>query len=528
MSCSLTKTSGRLTTTQGEISILEDRTLTILGVGLNDDYLNGEQLLTTSSSIINAEYPFGDLLSTMNLTLSIKYVRNNTRDLFVGNMFTEAQWNETKQAYFIPAKNFQNGLTVLSIPDSLVKYYLIVINFAFPGSPFGKYPVYINYTTIDHDSQKKSFLRPYSDYGVTFTNEKKPTLGLIVSTDHPTMSDYPSILKLMDGIISQGEWNSRLNEVIRQALWSRINPSPVIRYSPHNRIVLQLSLIMMDDGYTGLEIQAGVNQTLIIEQIKDLTLVSEVSSSLVMSEASMELKGLANTSTENYFRWVQEITNYLTEKANHYWINGWDYPQPYEITKELPIYVAIMAGKPETLPWSNPNAGITNFRSLSSEYGGLVLITMNYEQLYGLNEGLTLTTLHELGHVFGLPHPHEYWDTNDQQVYDSWAWGYAQTPMTYLLTDYTWDFFDYTMVWREQMQSLLQQLKDTTMREEVLYRIRQGLYTDYTTELLALLTQIQQEKVQSEEELIMMSMVIPVISLLSFGVIIGVIRKRKW
>ncbi|UCG01510.1 MAG: hypothetical protein JSW11_18075 [Candidatus Heimdallarchaeota archaeon] len=70
------------------------------------------------------------------------------------------------------------------------------------------------------------------------------------------------------------------------------------------------------------------------------------------------------------------------------------------------------------------------------------------------NEGLTLTTLHDVGHLFGLNHPHDYWNPFLEKVEYSWIWGYAGTPMTYLSTGYDWDFFDKQATARVQIHSI--------------------------------------------------------------------------
>ena len=59
----------------------------------------------------------------------------------------------------------------------------------------------------------------------------------------------------------------------------------------------------------------------------------------------------------------------------------------------------------------------------------------------------------EIGHLFGLNHPHDYWNPTQGQVEYSWVWGYANTPMTYLLSSYEWDCFEKVMVSRSQIRS---------------------------------------------------------------------------
>ncbi|MHA2304556.1 MAG: hypothetical protein ACXACU_04120 [Candidatus Hodarchaeales archaeon] len=56
--------------------------------------------------------------------------------------------------------------------------------------------------------------------------------------------------------------------------------------------------------------------------------------------------------------------------------------------------------------------------SRSSEIGGLFVLTMNFNNFFLQNEGLTQTTQHELSHLLGLSHPHDYWDPVLKQLFD--------------------------------------------------------------------------------------------------------------
>lgn len=112
-------------------------------------------------------------------------------------------------------------------------------------------------------------------------------------------------------------------------------------------------------------------------------------------------------------------------------------------TDELDLFVSIIVGEKDLLPYSDEYGGLSHYSTSSSEIGGLSVVTMNYENLFIKNEGLTRTTLHELGHLFGLIHPHDYWQPVDEILKYSWEWGYTSSPMTYLISGYDWDYFDY-------------------------------------------------------------------------------------
>jgi hypothetical protein len=148
----------------------------------------------------------------------------------------------------------------------------------------------------------------------------------------------------------------------------------------------------------------------------------------------------------------------------------------------------VIYGQEEILPWSIDNAGLTHFATNTSELAGMSVITMNYENLFNNSEGLTLTTLHEIDHLFGLIHPHDYWNPVTSQMEDSWIWGLTTTPMTYLLSDYQFDFFDYLLVWRLQIDSLLSSMNiydyESKAKEFIYFEILEGSYKSLEGELM--------------------------------------------
>ncbi|MFX0125010.1 MAG: hypothetical protein ACFFAE_15365 [Candidatus Hodarchaeota archaeon] len=161
-----------------------------------------------------------------------------------------------------------------------------------------------------------------------------------------------------------------------------------------------------------------------------------------------------------------------------------------DYSTDVDLFIAVIFGREELLPWSSTNAGLTHYATNVSELAGLSVITMNYHNIFNNSEGLTLTTLHEIGHLFGLIHPHDYWNPLTLQMEVSWIWGYVSSPMTYLLTDYHFDFFDRLLTWRLQINSLLTSIGDPEFDQEVLNRIwleiKEGRYLSLEDELIKL------------------------------------------
>ena len=80
--------------------------------------------------------------------------------------------------------------------------------------------------------------------------------------------------------------------------------------------------------------------------------------------------------------------------------------------------------------------------------GNPAMVLMGYDPVNGnSNEGYTVTTIHEVGHLIGLRHPHDGWSWNDWlsggtgDLFD-WLRDFVSTPMTYASVDTTFSTFD--------------------------------------------------------------------------------------
>jgi hypothetical protein len=67
----------------------------------------------------------------------------------------------------------------------------------------------------------------------------------------------------------------------------------------------------------------------------------------------------------------------------------------------------------------------------------------------GKGEGMTQTIIHELGHEFGLSHPHNYGDIGD----------FITSPMGYFTNDYKFQLYDKEPLWRAHVDQLYIQTK---------------------------------------------------------------------
>ncbi|MHA1226211.1 MAG: hypothetical protein ACTSPV_05655, partial [Candidatus Hodarchaeales archaeon] len=159
---------------------------------------------------------------------------------------------------------------------------------------------------------------------------------------------------------------------------------------------------------------------------------------------------------DSYYLWAGKVKDFLCKSADEYF--GRSYTEGTGITQKLELYAGVLYGTEETLPWADKYLGLTFETQYNDGYGIFALTTINNNTLLRQDEGLTLTTLHELRHLIGLTHPHDYWDLQDKKIQYNWLWDYTISPMTYLTGGYLWDYFDRQEAYKIQIDSLIQAL----------------------------------------------------------------------
>ena len=461
-------------------ALIEDRILEIHMIGLSDNEVDSTYLLSRLNLEIISEFPFGQTLSKMNIIPKIVHISESKRNSLTENVFLQSN-QDNSSTFYIPYTNFSNIISdefrSETINLNIIK--LLIINFGFEGSLFESSDVYINYTKEDIDTQSFSQIMEFSNEGISFELNNIPILGIIPSSNPRfEIDDFPSIQYLYDDLITTYEWNKRLADVIEKILWCRLNPSPIFRYNAHEKVVIHVAMVAMDGKYSLYEILNYVNFTLIQDRLETLLGITTVQIITTVTTANTFMQDLVKNESKNYLQWSNSLATYLKNNNPSFW--DVDYKiKDTGFTDELNLFVSIIVGEKVLLPYSDEYGGLSHYSTPSSEMGGLSVVTMNYENLFIKNEGLTRTTLHELGHLFGLIHPHDYWQPVEEMLKYSWEWGYTSSPMTYLISGYDWDYFDYMSLWRIQAFSFINSMQNFDYEEkrvdEQLEKIRSGL-----------------------------------------------------
>ncbi len=451
------------TTTNTSLPLYESRELEISFIGIDEEIVDIVLLrsaFNTSEAPYPAEYPSGEIMSYLEFNhIRFTFKSQDVLPTLYSQLSSVATHEINSSDYFIRQEAFIDALiesTVIPATQyAWSTYHILVINLATVTSPFGTKNVYLNYTREDHDTQQRSLLRPYAPYGVSFSLPNQTIVGLLVSSDPQIeSSNYPLYQSLLNGTMTHQQWNSNLKDQLEHTIWCRFHPSPVFRYYAHREVRIHLALIGMDTTYSILDMKDYLDQILIETKVEELLCISEIQVLTFISNAPLELQTLTFNDWGSYSAWLIQVSRYLKDEGEEFWDIPYSLSEP-DYGSPQDLYVAILYGNESFLPYTPENAGITFYASDMTDEGGLALITLNYDQIFSSHEGFTQTTLHEISHLFGLIHSHDYWHPLTQQVESSWDWGYTSSPVTYLCTGYDYDIFDKLVVWRNQMYSLL-------------------------------------------------------------------------
>jgi hypothetical protein len=304
------------------------------------------------------------------------------------------------------------------------------------------------------------------------------------------VESYPFVQDFLQKRITKSEWNERIGNIIDQAIWCRINPSPVFRYNAHKHVNIHYSLVYLEENVQNYDIMNYINITLIELKIQSLIPQTNIVSTISVVQTDSQFVNLLSNPLISYGEWSDNLVEYLQENSTIFWNTPYYVNEINRFEQEVDLFLAILVGSQECLPWSDIDVGLSHSASQYSEIGGLSVITMNYENLFQKNEGLTQTVQHELSHLLGLSHPHDYWDPVLKKLFYSWIWGYSNTVLSYLLTSYSYDYFDRDIIFCEQVISILESLVNedyqTTAINMIFEQIKKGNYESQDT----ILTQV--------------------------------------
>jgi hypothetical protein len=259
-----------------------------------------------------------------------------------------------------------------------------------------------------------------------------------------------------------------VGDYVAQATYNFIAPGFV--YYPQYSPKYQIDVFVFDDRNSteraSIPIQKTVNKDMIQAAFTDLVPYSSVTVNLNFPDVPSDLHNLIQSSYKYTDSWIEGAT-----------------PERYGVVDLRPVYDYML--KNFATYEKNPriSAGLVTIPAFAFAFSGETYFTYTYKWFIGktdwetgallgiampeaafisLNqwsftrgdqitppqpgkgEGMTQTIIHELGHEFGLSHPHNFGNIGD----------FITSPMGYFTDDYKFQLFDKDALWRAHVDEL--------------------------------------------------------------------------
>jgi hypothetical protein len=242
------------------------------------------------------------------------------------------------------------------------------------------------------------------------------------------------------------------------------------RYSPEYQIDVNILDDRTDMEKSTVPIQKTVNQFAISAAIKDLVPYSNVTVNLHIQNTPQELQSLIQSEYKYTDSWI--YGNYFAMPLRYgvvdlrpiykYIMDNYDEFEPKILgstlsRKTIPVFAFAFSGETYftyTAKWYIQNIDWDTRATLGISFNEGVFISLNQYQFthgqvsnppqWGKGRGFTQTIIHELGHEFGLSHPH---DSNS--IGDFFA-----SPMGYFTEEYKFDISDKDSIQRAHVDEL--------------------------------------------------------------------------
>jgi len=262
-----------------------------------------------------------------------------------------------------------------------------------------------------------------------------------------------------------------LADYISQATYNFIAPNFVYypRYSPN----YQVDVFVLDDRNSAekarVAIQGTVDKEMVASAFKDLVPYSAVTVNLSFPEVTRQLHELIRSHYKYTDSWIKG--------------NIFGSPERYGVVDLRPIYQYILENMASFEPRARIGPDTITIPVFAFAFGGETYFTYTYKWLIGKTdwetgallgialeesvfisfnqweftrgdqvdppqpgkgEGFTQTIIHEVGHEFGLMHPHEYGDIGD----------FIYSPMGYFTDDYKFGQTDKDAIQRAHVDQM--------------------------------------------------------------------------
>jgi hypothetical protein len=245
-----------------------------------------------------------------------------------------------------------------------------------------------------------------------------------------------------------------LSQVIEEITWNLFAPEPL--YLPPLSDRYRIEVFVFDDS-TGVDVYRSLNAQIVKKAFEELVPYAawEVETAFETISKYPELYQVLQSSfdTEDNAYALQPVQNYIEAHLSNF-------IQPSPGVVVIPAFAFILRedrGMGPLEKWEvYPIAGIAPPKAA---YAFLRATRVKEEKI-----GLTQTVVHELGHLMGLRHPHQYGATG----------AFVASPMSYTQNEYTFSVFDRDLVARTHADLLIAELESDIHEVERALEIRKA------------------------------------------------------
>lgn len=292
----------------------------------------------------------------------------------------------------------------------------------------------------DHDTERYSTFRSDSKFSLGFDwTDERPWIFLDVSSG-PT--PYKDISDLFTNAIdhynlNQVQLSNEYSELIKSFVLSRVVPTFLYEPVWSENIDIYIPIYFDEEENITDYIDLNIVQNAIQSLFPFSTVILHSNFTEVSPGDKFDIFLDYIDSYTDYSIWSSQIITFLNDTIVE------SFPNFNNSVTNLICGIVAM----DRISSHDLNLGLT-YAPLGHKRALASVVTIPKSTVDSEGEGLTQTTIHELAHMCSLRHPHDYrWDGS---LHIQWILDVCFTPLSYLHSIYTFEYFDFNMIFRGQ------------------------------------------------------------------------------
>ena len=327
---------------------------------------------------------------------------------------------------------------------------IFFINMFTNGSKF-----YVNSDAIPHtyylekndiDTGTISNMREYGKLSPGFAWEDKRWLFLDLSSGpseyENIWNEYTNFIEYLNNSITANDAASELTTLIQGVVLGNFLPTYLYEPRWQNNIELCISLYY-DENFTAIDylninkIQSSFNNLLFDRKFTVHVETIQINDNDDLDIYLDEISGYTE-----YATWAQKLSEFVKYKEFEIFTD-------YNTSNTERHLIGLFATS--RITGKDTSLGFT-YGELGTGHPLASVVTISPNSIISEHEGLTQTTIHELGHSLSLRHPHDF--RYYGKLYRIWTWDTASTPLSYLHSVYDWNILNKDVIYRGNIRYL--------------------------------------------------------------------------